>query len=71
MSVTSIANTIGAEQSAVSHNLKQLLVCHFVTVSQDGKERIYTINEETVKPLFIQIEKHVSKYCIESCKHCD
>jgi len=69
MSVTAIAGALKAEQSAASHSLKQLLLCHFVTVQQDGKERIYTINEDTVKPLFEQIERHVEKYCVKGCEH--
>ena len=68
-SVSSIAKALNAEQSAVSHSLQQLLQCHFVAVKQDGKERIYSINEDTVAPLFRQIRKHVEKYCIEGCEH--
>lgn len=69
MSVTAISDVLELEQSAASHSLKQLLLCHFVTVEQDGKERIYTINEDTVKPLFEQIERHVEKYCAKGCEH--
>lgn len=68
-SVSAIADALNAEQSAVSHSLKHLLQCHFVTVKQDGKERIYAINEDTVAPLFRQIRKHVEKYCVEGCEH--
>jgi len=68
-SVTAITKALKSDQSAVSHNLKRLLLCHFVTVQQDGKERIYSINEDTVKPLFEQIDKHVSKYCLDDCRH--
>lgn len=68
-SVSSIAKALKAEQSAVSHSLKHLLQCHFVTVRQDGKERIYSINSDTVGPLFRQITKHVEKYCVEGCEH--
>lgn len=68
-SVTEIADRLKIEQSAASHSLKQLLLCHFVTVEQDGKERIYAINEDTVKPLFEQIGRHVKKYCLKSCEH--
>ena len=68
-SVSAIADALNAEQSAVSHSLKHLLQCHFVTVRQDGKERIYAINEDTVAPLFRQIRKHVEKYCVEGCEH--
>lgn len=69
MSVMNISETLGCEQSAVSHNLKQLLMCHFVTVKQAGKERIYTVNGDTVVPLLQQIEHHIEKYCIEGCEH--
>jgi len=69
MTVTAIAEKLQIEQSAASHCLKHLLQCHFVTVNQDGKERIYAINEDTVRPLFEQIEKHVQTYCVKGCEH--
>jgi DNA-binding transcriptional ArsR family regulator len=69
MSVTTIAQTLKVEQSALSHALKHLLVCHFVTVTQDGKERLYGINGDTVKPLFELIERHVKQYCVKGCVH--
>jgi ArsR family transcriptional regulator len=69
LSVTAIAETLKVEQSSVSHNLKNLLLCHFVAVTQEGKERIYVINGDTVKPLFDGIERHVKKYCVKGCDH--
>lgn len=69
LSVTAIAEALKTEQSAASHSLRQLLLCHFVTVRQDGKEHIYTINDDTVQPLFEQIERHVDKYCVNGCEH--
>jgi DNA-binding transcriptional ArsR family regulator len=69
MSVTTIAELLKVEQSAASHSLKQLLLCHFVAVKQEGKERIYSINKDTVQPLLRQIEKHVEKYCVQGCEH--
>lgn len=68
-SVSSIAKALDAEQSAVSHSLRHLLQCHFVNVKRDGKERIYSINEDTVGPLLKLIRKHVEKYCEEGCEH--
>jgi ArsR family transcriptional regulator len=68
-SVSSIAEALKVEQSSVSHGLKHLLACHFVTFKQEGKERIYSVNEETVSPLLRQIEKHVEANCIEGCQH--
>ena len=52
MNVTKLANKSGLEQSAVSHHLKRLKLCGFVTVQQNGKERVYSVNEDTVGPLF-------------------
>lgn len=67
--VSEITMLLNAEQSAISHNLKPLLLCHFVTVTQDGKERIYEINKDTVEPLLQLIDRHIGKYCVEGCKH--
>lgn len=67
--VGEISEQLGLEQSAVSHNMKRLLRCHFVEVEQHGKERIYTINHDTVQPLFELIDKHVRQYCVKGCDH--
>ena len=69
MSVSTLSKALEVEQSGVSHSLKQLLICHFMTVTQNGKERIYAINEDTVRPLFEQIDRHVRKYCVQACEH--
>lgn len=68
-SVSAIAGKLKIEQSAVSHSMKRLLLCHFVEVKREGKERIYAINEETIRPLFNLIRKHVETYCVEACNH--
>lgn len=67
--VGQIADRLKLEQSAVSHNIKRLHDCHFVEVEHHGKERVYTINEDTVRPLFQLINKHVSTYCVKGCTH--
>jgi len=67
--VGEISRKLNLEQSVVSHSVKRLLLCHFVDVKQQGKERIYTINTDTVKPLFNLINKHVDTYCIKGCNH--
>jgi DNA-binding transcriptional ArsR family regulator len=69
MSVSAMTRALKSDQSAVSHTLRQLLECHFVTVEQVGKNRIYSINADTVKPLFEQIDRHVRKYCAKDCEH--
>lgn len=67
--VSSISTKLKIEQSAVSHDMKRLLLYHFVEVRQDGKERIYSINKKTIQPLFNLIQKHVETYCVEKCNH--
>lgn len=68
-SVSDIGKKLKIEQSAVSHSMKRLLLCHFVDVKKQGKERIYTINTDTVQPLFKLIDKHVKSYCAKGCVH--
>jgi len=68
-SVSEIGKKLKIEQSAVSHSMRRLLLCHFVAVTQEGKERIYMVNEETIRPLFNLIRKHVENYCMNGCEH--
>jgi len=68
-SVAEICETVREDQSKVSHSLKKLKDCHFLNVSQDGKKRIYSLNQDTIVPLLKQVEKHVSKYCSAFCKN--
>ena len=63
MNVTQLADTLGQEQSMISHNLRPLVNCQFVHVEKRGRERLYSINHETVDPLFKIIENHAVKYC--------
>jgi DNA-binding transcriptional ArsR family regulator len=63
MSVNELANSLGQEQSMVSHNLKPLLKCNFVCIQKQGKKRVYSANQETVEAIFEAIENHAGKYC--------
>ena len=63
MNVTELMKETGMTQTTVSHNLKRLQICGFVTVKQEGKFRVYFVNKETIKPLIELIEKHMNKYC--------
>lgn len=67
--VGQISKKLGIQQSAVSHCMQRLRACHFVEVEHRGKERVYSINHDTVEPLFELIEEHVQKYCAKECKH--
>ncbi|MEO8863098.1 MAG: metalloregulator ArsR/SmtB family transcription factor [Candidatus Saccharimonadales bacterium] len=67
--VTDIAAGLEVEQSSISHSVKRLLLCHFVTVEQKGKERVYSLDQATVEPLLGLIEKHVRAHCVKECAH--
>ena len=65
-----IAECIGEEQSTVSHNLKKLADCNVLRVKKIGKERIYSLNKDTVLPLLKLVEKHVKTCCSKNCEVC-
>jgi ArsR family transcriptional regulator, arsenate/arsenite/antimonite-responsive transcriptional repressor len=61
--VTEISGKLDQEQSSISHNLKPLVRCGFVSVERRWKEKIFTINTEIMEPLFKVIENHAKRYC--------
>jgi DNA-binding transcriptional ArsR family regulator len=61
--VTQIAKRLKQEQSMISHNLKPLTRCRFVFVKKKGKKRIYSLNRETLEPIYEIIDNHTKKYC--------
>jgi DNA-binding transcriptional ArsR family regulator len=63
MSVNELATALGQEQSMISHNLKPLLQCNLITIQKQGKKHVYTLNAETMQPIFAAIENHAQKYC--------
>lgn len=67
MTVGELADCLEAPQSTISHNLKRLLKCSFVTVKARGKERVYSVNKKTIAPLFKLIERHAETYCKPLC----
>ena len=64
LSVNEITEKIKCEQSKISHNLSKLLQCHILDVKQKGKQRIYSLNSETVVPILKIVKKHVKKNCV-------
>ena len=60
--VSEIVDTLGFEQSRVSHNLKCLTFCGFVTNRKEGKKRIYSLNMETIEPLLNIADRHIEIY---------
>jgi len=65
--VNDICADIHEEQSKVSHNLKRLTDCNIVNFRQEGKKRVYILNQETVVPILGLVDKHVHENC-EVCK---
>jgi DNA-binding transcriptional ArsR family regulator len=56
-SVNEIAVNLKQEQSMISHNLAALERCRFVSSERKEKQRIYSLNNETMEPLF-KLFKH-------------
>ena len=65
--VTEISKALNMNQTTVSHNLARLKKCGFVFVKNNGKERIYTLNSKTIKPLMMLIDQHMNTYCKKLC----
>lgn len=63
--VREICEELGFEQTMVSHHLKCLSFCGFVNSDRNGKNRIYSLNEETITPLLKIVDKHLSKYATD------
>lgn len=67
LSVSEIAERINEEQSKVSHNLRKMNECRLLNVEQKGKQRIYSLNKETVLPMLELVRKHVACNCSGGC----
>lgn len=60
--VSQICKDLDFEQSRVSHNIACLMDCGFVEVKKSGKERIYSLNKETIIPIVKLMDRHIKKY---------
>lgn len=67
-SVSEIAEELKVEQSKLSHALASMKNCRIVDVKQDGKQKIYSLNKETIIPMLNLIDKHAKNFC--ECKCC-
>lgn len=63
MNVTGLVDALGQEQSMVSHNLRPLVRCKLVRVRREGKQRVYSLNHETLDPIVKSVELHAEKFC--------
>jgi DNA-binding transcriptional ArsR family regulator len=68
--VSQICEALGMEQSRVSHNLRCLAHCGFVTVQQNGKNREYSLDREVVLPILEAVDGHIER-CRVGLKSCE
>ena len=61
--VNEIAKSMKQEQSMISHNLEPLEECGLIFSERSEKQRVYSLNKETVVPLFELFDFHSKKYC--------
>lgn len=59
MPVGELADAIGATQSAVSHQLRQLKQAHLVKFQRDGKSVIYSLSDDHVYTMLAQGMTHI------------
>lgn len=60
--VREIVEATGLRQSTVSVSLRHLLDCRFVHLQRMGKEHCYSLNAETIRPLFRLMDRHVRRF---------
>jgi len=68
LTVSDICKKTKFEQSRVSHNLKCLENCGFVSVEQSGKWRKYSLDKETILPIVKLFDRHIGKYSDRLCE---
>jgi len=65
--VTEISQDLQVEQSKISHALSALKRCHIAEMKVRGKERIYSLNKNTIIPMLEIINKHANMNCKDEC----
>jgi DNA-binding transcriptional ArsR family regulator len=67
--VGQIAESLGLEQSRVSHSLACLLNCGFVVWNWEGKNKLYRLNPE-LTPILGGIDRHLTRFAsqLDSCQ---
>ncbi len=68
MNVTELVEKTKLEQSKISHSLKRLYECKVVDVKREGKQRIYSLNKETIMPILQIVDKHAKEMCPQCLK---
>lgn len=70
MNVTELSEKLRVEQSKISHALSSLKCCNIVKAKQEGKQRVYFLNKDTIIPMLELIDKHAKTFCERACKAC-
>jgi ArsR family transcriptional regulator, zinc-responsive transcriptional repressor len=65
--VGEIVKDLNFEQSKISHALASLKRCNIVKSKHDGKQRIYSLNKDTILPMLNMIDKHAMTHCGKKC----
>ena len=65
--VSKICQDTEEEQSKISHNLKILYKCNFISKKRQGKNVIYSINKITISPMLDLVDRHVKIFCKNGC----
>ncbi len=63
LSVNEITSRVKEERSKVSHALLSLEECGFVQAKEKGRQRVYSLNKETMAPILKLVGRHVKKHC--------
>jgi len=63
MNVSDIVKETKLEQSHISHSLKKLTECSFVNIKKKGKQRIYSLNKDTIMPILKIADNHAKQMC--------
>ena len=59
MCVCDIADFVGMDQSAISHQLKVLKEARLVKFRREGKTIYYSLDDEHVRDIFVEARNHV------------
>lgn len=65
--VSELMKELKVEQSKISHALTSLKNCNIVNVQTKGKERVYSLNKDTIIPMLDLIDRHALCHCKNKC----
>ncbi len=68
LSAGALADQVGIEASSLSHQLRLLREAHLVRVEQQGRRRIYALDDHHVSHIVADTLKHVSEASSGGCR---